>query len=79
MRKSLVVLVVSTLVVVFPVSASALPTNKFKNCDALRAKYSSGVAVSAARAGNSGAIVNRVVYNANKGLDRDKDGIACER
>ena len=55
------------------------PATKFKNCDALRAKYPAGVAGTAKAAGTSGAKVNANVYAANKGLDRDKDGIACER
>lgn len=37
-----------------------------------------GVAKSVTAAGSTGAAVKAKVYNANKGLDRDKDGIACE-
>jgi len=60
-----------------PVQA-AVPTQKYKNCTALKTRYPRGVAKSVAAAGSTGAAVNAKVYNANKGLDRDKDGIACE-
>lgn len=55
-----------------------VPSTKFKNCDALKAKYPKGVAVSKAKAGTTGATVSKKIYDANRGLDRDKDGIACE-
>ena len=51
---------------------------KYKNCDALRKKYPYGVAASAASVGTTKATVNAKVYSANRGLDRDKDGVACE-
>jgi hypothetical protein len=51
---------------------------KYKNCDALRKRYPYGVAASAASVGTTRATVNAKVYNANRGLDRDKDGVACE-
>jgi hypothetical protein len=53
-------------------------STKYKNCDALRARYPYGVAKSKASVGGTGATVNAKVYNANRGLDRDKDGVACE-
>jgi len=55
------------------------PTTKFKNCDALRLKFKSGVAATAKAAAATGATLNAKVYAANKGLDRDKDGAACEK
>ncbi|NCZ88682.1 MAG: hypothetical protein EBY92_05735 [Actinobacteria bacterium] len=55
------------------------PTTKFKNCDALRLKFKSGVAATAKAAAASGATLNAKVYALNKGLDRDKDGAACEQ
>lgn len=57
---------------------AAVPAQKYKNCTALKAQYPRGVAKSKAAAGSTGAAVNAKVYNANRGLDRDKDGIACE-
>ena len=59
--------------------AVVVPTQKFKNCDALRVKFPNGVAESVKAAGTSGATVNKKVYQANRGMDRDKDGIACEK
>jgi hypothetical protein len=53
-------------------------STKYKNCDALRARYPYGVAKNAASVRGTGATVNAKVYNANRGLDRDKDGVACE-
>jgi hypothetical protein len=51
---------------------------KYKNCDALRKKYPYGVAANAASVGTTRATVNAKVYGANRNLDRDKDGVACE-
>ncbi len=59
--------------------ALLVPGQKFKNCDALRVKYPSGVAMSVKSAGTTGAKVLKAIYTLNKGLDRDKDGIACEK
>ena len=74
-----------------PASAT-VPT--FKSCDAMHevAKYKGGVAVNG-KVRNTKVVngirvpakskyrpaVNAAVYRANIGLDRDKDGIACER
>ncbi len=65
---------------------------KYKNCQALNAKYPGGVAKSAkatntktakgklvAAESNYQPKVNKSLYAKNKGLDRDKDGVACER
>ncbi|MFN8168060.1 MAG: excalibur calcium-binding domain-containing protein [Candidatus Nanopelagicales bacterium] len=69
----------------------ALPTAKiYKNCTALNKKYPHGVGKSrSVRDRNSKGkpvadpvtnfYVSRALYNANKGKDRDKDGIACEK
>ena len=60
----------------------------YKNCTALNKKYSHGVGKATARDKTSGDPVTtfkrsnnlyRVVMSYNKGLDRDKDGIACEK
>lgn len=59
-------------------------TKKFANCAALNKIYPGGISRSAS-AKNKGVrtnfspTVNLTAYNTNKGLDRDKDGIACER
>jgi len=55
----------------------------FKNCSELNKVYPGGVALPGAV--NSGGITkkepkyDKVLYNANKKSDRDKDGIACEK
>ena len=67
----------------------ALPLEKFKNCTAVNAKYPGGVANNASAqnknkkgelvASTATFVVDKKIYNANKGLDRDKDGIICEK
>jgi len=60
---------------------------KYANCKALQKDYPSGVSRAVdvvdkgRKPGASGPlpIVNPDVYNLNKKLDRDKDGIACEK
>lgn len=60
-----------------PVSAA----KKYPNCTALTRDYPNGVAKN--RASTVGLDykprVRKAVYAANSGLDRDKDGVACER
>jgi hypothetical protein len=64
---------------------AAATVTKYKNCTALNKVYKHGVAVKkGVRDKTSGKrvttyTVNAKVYAANKGLDRDKDGIACEK
>lgn len=59
-------------------------TRKFANCGALNKIYPGGVSRSASTK-NKGAstnfspTANLTAYNVNKSLDRDRDGIACER
>lgn len=57
---------------------------KYKNCTALQKVYAGGVALSSKSVNKGGKIklkptVNSKVYNLNKSLDRDKDGLACEK
>lgn len=57
---------------------------KYKNCAALQKVYAGGVALSSKSVNKGGKIklkptVNAKVYNLNKSLDRDKDGLACEK
>ena len=56
----------------------------FKNCKAVNAKYPGGVAKSAKSKNKGGVTKNPPAVDAKlfakiKGLDRDKDGIACEK
>ena len=56
---------------------------KFKNCTELNKVYPGGVALPGEV--NSGGATkkehkyDKALYTANKSLDRDKDGIACEK
>ena len=59
---------------------------KYANCAVLHRRYPHGVGRRGARdhvSGSSKPVTtftrNNVAYNANRGLDRDKDGIACEK
>jgi hypothetical protein len=73
-------LIVSTVAGALAVIGAVAPSTKFKNCDALLQKYPRGVARDAASVGTTGAVVNLKIYAANASrLDRDKDGVACER
>jgi hypothetical protein len=60
----------------------------FKNCTALHKKYPGGVAKAGVKynlvSGKKKAFkvkpkISTALYKANKSLDRDKDGIACEK
>ena len=56
---------------------------RFANCDGLRAVYPHGVGLPGAVDQTSGTPVttftrDTALYEANSGLDRDKDNIACE-
>jgi hypothetical protein len=59
------------------------PTKLGKNCSTLNSVYPGGVALPAAfNKGGSAAlrpIFDRQIYAVNVSLDRDKDGIACEK
>ncbi|HEY4267614.1 MAG TPA: excalibur calcium-binding domain-containing protein [Galbitalea sp.] len=57
----------------------------YKNCTAMHVHYKHGVAKTGARDHVKGKSKpdtrfyrSTAIYNANKGLDRDKDGVACE-
>jgi hypothetical protein len=79
-RILLVSILLSTL---FIQNANAIPEKKFKNCTALNKVYPGGVAkqqylINENRGTRIPPKVSSKVYKENKGLDRDKDGIACE-
>lgn len=59
-------------------SLSKASSTKFKNCAALLKQFPNGIAKNKKAAAASGAQVNAKVYAANRSLDRDKDGVACE-
>ena len=74
------------------VPAKTVKVTKFKNCTAMHKKYAGGVAKNS-KVHNTKTVaghkvraksshkpkVSAALYSANKGLDRDKDGIACEK
>ena len=68
--------------------ATAVPVahaaRSFKNCASMHRVYPHGVGRPGAQDHTSGTPVtnfkrSRTLYRANRGLDRDKDGIACEQ
>jgi len=65
-------------------SNAAQPTVRvFANCTAMQQVFPGGVARPGAvnKGGSTRYLpkVSRKLYNANRSMDRDKDGIACER
>jgi hypothetical protein len=65
-------------------SGAASPTvRKFANCTAMQQVFPGGVArPGAINKGGSSRYAPKIsakLYNANRSMDRDKDGIACER
>lgn len=72
-----------TSLAVSPAEAAA---KKFKNCTALNKTYKHGVGKKGAKDKVRGSTkpvtnfkVSTALYNANKKMDRDKDGVACEK
>jgi hypothetical protein len=66
-----------------PVSADASTTPKhYKNCTAVHKVYKHGIARAHYHEKGGGLKgkphVSTKLYNANKKMDRDKDGVACE-
>ncbi|MDQ1711611.1 MAG: hypothetical protein QOE45_1061 [Frankiaceae bacterium] len=83
MRKRWAVPVVAVSLAAVALGATpAQAATKYKNCTELHKKYKGGVAKPGAK--NKGGktrykpYYNAALYSTNKGLDRDKDGIACE-
>jgi Excalibur calcium-binding domain len=66
--------------VAVPSEAQAAPA-RYRSCAALAEVHPGGVAKSrAADARTPGVqVVSRALYRANRSLDRDRDGVACER
>ena len=80
-------LVAGLLVIVAAVAFTAAPAGaaarKFKNCTAMHVVYKGGVERPGAKQIGGKLkykpFVSLALYTANKSLDRDHDGIACER
>jgi hypothetical protein len=83
---ALVLTVVAALVVADVAIGRAPPL--YRSCKALNARYPHGVGLAKAKDHTSGAPpvttfkrstrIYRLAMSYNKGLDRDKDGVACE-
>jgi Excalibur calcium-binding domain len=72
------------LVLAAPATSAPQATSSLRNCTALNKVYRYGVGRWGARDHTSGTPVTNFkrsnrLYRANRGLDRDKDGIACEK
>jgi hypothetical protein len=79
------VIIGAAAVIVAPAAlVGCAPTPVFANCVAMNRQYPHGVGLAGAVDHvSSGKSVfnftrNNVIYNANRGRDRDHDGIACE-
>ena len=87
MRKYAIILLSLALITSFS-SHSNAAAKKFKNCTELNKVYVGGISEKKSSANKNKAGVPQVsknaptvsakIYKENKGLDRDKDGIACE-
>lgn len=84
----LIVAVVVAAALVVASTAFAVAPPLYKNCTNLNKRYPHGVGKVGARDHTSGTPVTnfkrsnaiyRVAMSYNRGLDRDKDGIACEQ
>ena len=72
-------------------AANAADPNKFKNCSALNKVYPGGVAKTGGKdltkkkgklvpaKPKKSPVINDAIYSANPKLDKDKDGVACEK
>lgn len=82
--KKVITVALACSVILLPVQSAEGATAKFKNCTALNKAYVGGVALNASVKNKGGKTkykpaVSASIYKAHTSLDRDKDGIACER
>jgi hypothetical protein len=87
-KRTAVAVVLSAALAFAAGTADAAMPPVYKNCTALNKKYPHGLGRLGARDKTSGDPVTnfrrstrlyRIAMSYNKGLDRDKDGIACEK
>jgi hypothetical protein len=85
-RSAILVVVLIAALGATPVATAKAPA-LYKNCTNLNKKYPHGIGKAHARDHTSGTRVTtfvrsdrlyRIAMSYNRGLDRDKDGIACE-
>ncbi len=69
MKKVLVIAITIVGLATVPAGRSEAAAKRYKNCKALNRDYPNGISRKAQPA----------LYEANKHLDRDKDGRACEK
>lgn len=75
---------IAFLMITLPIQSAEAAPAKFKNCTELNKTHPGGVAKNAKIRNKGGKTkykptVSAELYNLHKGMDRDKDGIACER
>jgi hypothetical protein len=77
------VCILTTLPTIIFIAPSNAAVNVYKNCTAMNKVYPGGVARSGAvnmgGATKNQPMVDNSIYLSNRKLDRDKDGIACEK
>jgi hypothetical protein len=83
-----VLIVASISLILTAQNSYAIPEKKFKNCSELNKVYVGGISEKKTSTNKNKAgvpqdsknapKVSSKIYKENKGLDRDKDGIACE-
>ena len=82
MKRILSALLIS-IIVLAPSTQANAAAKKFKNCTELNKVYPGGVAlpgaINAGGATKKEPKYDKALYTANKGSDRDGDGIACEK
>lgn len=82
--KKIVTLALSSALIFGIAPGSSTAATTFKNCTELNKQYTGGIAKDSKVRNKGGKtkftpFVSAALYNANSKLDRDKDGIACER
>jgi hypothetical protein len=87
MRLTVILVFFSVALAAVGPAAARVPT-QWKNCKAVNARYPHGVGMVGAHDKSAGVPVTnfkrssklyRVATGYNKGLDRDKDGVVCEK
>ena len=84
MRALLTVAVAVAVLTLVPTAGATIP-KRFANCKAVNAKYPHGIAKNAKRATSASGLTGRAFVSSKfyglygKRLDRDNDGVFCER
>lgn len=83
-RVGLLPLVALAAVAVVGPGAADAGVKRFKNCTAVHKTYKHGIAKSSRAARTANGLhgkpkISLALYNANKKMDRDRDGVACEK